>query len=89
MTTMMITIIIRVVAAVVMVMAMIMIMMIIKTVLIIMKKEKPTKCIFKVNHIFRICLAPKCFGAAGAPSSGSPKDPDEIVRLLRNKQEQD
>jgi hypothetical protein len=51
-----------------------------------MMKERPTECIFKVNHIFgNINLAPTCFGAAGAPSSGSPKDSDEIVRMLRHK----
>jgi hypothetical protein len=36
-------------------------------------------------YIQNINLAPTCFGAAGAPSSGSPKDPDEIVRMLRQK----
>jgi hypothetical protein len=30
-------------------------------------------------------LARTCFGAAGAPSSGSPKYPHEIVRVLRHK----
>jgi hypothetical protein len=30
-------------------------------------------------------LAPTCFGAAVAPSSGNSKDPDEIVRMLRHK----
>jgi hypothetical protein len=50
-----------------------------------MMKERPTECILKVNHIFRISVYPTCFGAAGAPSSGSPKYPDEIVRMLRHK----
>jgi hypothetical protein len=55
---------------------------------VVMMKERPTNFIFKVNHIFRILIllrvAPTCFGAAGAPFSGSPKDPDEIVRTLRH-----
>jgi hypothetical protein len=33
-------------------------------------------------YMWNINLAPTCFGAAGAPSSGSRKDPDEIVRML-------
>jgi hypothetical protein len=32
-----------------------------------------------------INLAATCFGAAGAPASGSPEDPDEIVRTLHHK----
>jgi hypothetical protein len=49
---------------------------------IMMMKERPTKYIFKVNHVFGISnLLLTCFGAAGAPSSGSPKYPDEIVRM--------
>jgi hypothetical protein len=36
-------------------------------------------------YIYNINLAPTCFGAAGAPTSGSPKYPDEIVRMLRHK----
>jgi hypothetical protein len=54
----------------------------------IMVKERPVKCIFEVNHILRISillLHVLAFGAAGAPSSGSPKDPDEIVRMLHHK----
>jgi hypothetical protein len=52
----------------------------------IMMKASPTKCIFKVNHyIWNIYLAHTCFGTAGAPSSGGPKYPDEIVRMLRHK----
>jgi hypothetical protein len=36
-------------------------------------------------YIQNINLATTCFGAAGASSSGSPKDPDEIVRMLHYK----
>jgi hypothetical protein len=36
-------------------------------------------------YIQNINLAPTCFGAAGVPSSGSTKDPDEIVRILHHK----
>jgi hypothetical protein len=35
-------------------------------------------------YVQNINLAPTCFSAAGTPSSGSPKDPDEIVRMLRH-----
>jgi hypothetical protein len=51
-----------------------------------MMKERPTKCNFQSKpYTQNINLAPTCFGAAGAPSSGSPKYPDEIVRMLRHK----
>jgi hypothetical protein len=43
----------------------------------IIMKERPTK-----PYIYNISLATTCFGAAGAPSSGSPKYPDEIVHTL-------
>jgi hypothetical protein len=36
-------------------------------------------------YIYNINHAPTCFGAAEAQSSGSPKNPDEIVRMLRHK----
>jgi hypothetical protein len=36
-------------------------------------------------YIYNINLAPTCFGAAGASSSGSPNYPSEIVRMLRHK----
>jgi hypothetical protein len=39
----------------------------------------------RAHCIYIINLAPTSCGAAGKPSSGSPKDPDEIVRMLRYK----
>jgi hypothetical protein len=36
-------------------------------------------------YISNISLAATCFGAAGAPTSGSPTDPDEIVRMQHHK----
>jgi hypothetical protein len=36
------------------------------------------------TYIQNINVAPTCFGAAVAPSSGSPKDPDETMRMLRH-----
>jgi hypothetical protein len=36
-------------------------------------------------YVQNIILAPTCFGAAGAPSSGSPNYPDEIVRMLHHR----
>jgi hypothetical protein len=36
-------------------------------------------------HGTNIKLAPTCFGVAGAPSSVSPMDPDQIVHMLRHK----
>jgi hypothetical protein len=49
--------------------------------------ERSKKFIFKVNHtlIIEYQSCSYMFGAAGEPSSGSPKDSDEIVRMLRHK----
>jgi hypothetical protein len=51
-----------------------------------MMKERPTKCIFKVNLIFRISILLLHVSALQERHlQGAQKDPDEIVRMLRHK----
>jgi hypothetical protein len=51
-----------------------------------MMKVRPTKCIFKVNHIFRISILLLHVSALQQRHlQESPKYPDEIVRMLRHK----
>jgi hypothetical protein len=47
----------------------------------IMMKESPTKCIFKVNHIFRISML--LLHVSALQERHRQGDPDEIVRMLR------
>jgi hypothetical protein len=47
--------------------------------------ERPTKCIFKVNHIFRISILLLHVSALQERHlQGAQSDPDEIVRMLRH-----
>jgi hypothetical protein len=52
---------------------------------VIMMKERPTKCIFKVNHIFRISILLLHVSALQERIFREPKYPDEIVLMLRHK----
>jgi hypothetical protein len=52
----------------------------------IMMKIRPTKCIFKLNHIFRISILLLQLSALQeCHLQGAQKDPDEIERMLRHK----
>jgi hypothetical protein len=51
----------------------------------IMMKERLTKCIFKVNHIFRISIFLLKFSALQEhPLQGAQKYPDKIVGMSRH-----